>query len=227
MEGWFKFERSWLENGVITADGDHLRVWLHLHALAAFEPRQAIFRGQAVTLQPGQLITGRKKLALVCGVQEDKVQRILKRFEQADLIAQETARANRKITLKLHNREASEPHDTAAETDAFLHNRCTTDTQPLRSPCTTGAQPMHTLKEQKKEKNQRAKKPRAGARKPPFDQSVFGPDASYDRSLFFKNAIGFRPCDRKADPEPHNESEKNRPAENSAEESAAFPHSTG
>ncbi len=197
MEGWFKFERSWLENGVITADGDHLRLWLQLNAMAVFEPQQAVFRGGAVTLQPGQLITGRKKLATLCGVQEDKVQRILKLFEQAELITQEMSARSRIITLNLHNCETAETQGAAAENDAFVHSTCTTDAQHLHNTCTTDAQHLHTYKECKNEKNERAKKTRASARKPPFDQSIFGSDASYDLSLFYTNAIGLRDCDKK------------------------------
>ena len=201
MEGWFKFERAWLDNGVITQDGDHLRVWLQLNAMAAFEPRQAIFRGEAVTLQPGQLITGRKQLAALSGVQEDKVQRVLKHFTQAALITQEMASKNRKITLNLHNREPAETLGAAAENGTFVHNTCTTDAQHLHNTCTTDAQHLHTYKELKNEKKERAKKTRAGARKPQGNQtSIFSSDASYDLATFDRIAIGLRDVDRRSSP---------------------------
>ncbi len=193
MEGWFKFERKWLENGVITADGDHLRVWLTLLSMAAFEPRQALFRGEAVTLQPGQLITGRKALADYSGVQEDKVQRVLKHFAQASLLTQEMSGRNRKITLNLHNCEAAETLGAEAENDADVHNSCTTDAQLLHNRCTTDAQRMHTYKELKNGKNERAKKTRAGARERRWNsQSVFSSDASYDLEEFQRRAIGLQ-----------------------------------
>ena len=185
MEGWFKFERSWLENGVITADGDHLRVWLQLNAMAVFEPQQAVFRGGAVTLQPGQLITGRKKLATLCGVQESKITRILKHFQDANLITQRTTNRSRLIAL------------TVWDSDGSVNSKRTTDEQQMNNKRTTDEQQMNTYKECKNEKNERAKKTRAGARKPPFHQSIFGSDASYDLSLFYTNAIGLRECDKK------------------------------
>ena len=182
MEGWFKFKREWLENRVITADGDHLRVWIFLLAQAAFEPRQAVFRGEAITLEVGQLLTGRKKLAALSGVQEDKVQRVLKRFQNAQLILQESSATCRKITIV-------ELYETATE----LHSACTADAQPLHSTCTTDAQRMHTYKELKNEKNERAKTMRAQARNAKRkDAQIFSSDASYDLEAYMRHAIGLQ-----------------------------------
>jgi hypothetical protein len=187
LEGWFKFERVWLENGVIMQDGDSIRVWLSLNAMAAFEPRQAIFRGEAVTLQPGQLITGRKKLASLCGVQESKITRILQRFRDADLITQRTTNQNRLITLAVW------------DSDTSLNSKRTTTEQQMNNERTADEQQMNTYKELKNDKKERAKNTRASARKPPFHQSIFSADASYDLADFERRAIGLRPCDRKAD----------------------------
>ena len=63
MEGWFKFERKWLESGVINRDSEHLAVWIYLLSWAMFEPRQAVFRGKADILREGQLIAGRKQIS--------------------------------------------------------------------------------------------------------------------------------------------------------------------
>ena len=179
MEGWFKFERKWLENGVITADGDHLRVWLTLLSMAAFEPRQALFRGEAVTLQPGQLITGRKTLAACSGVQETKVTRILTRFCNAGLLTQRTTNKNRLITLHIWDSEPS------------ANSERTTNEQQMNNKRTTDEQQMNTYKELKNDKNERATKTRAGARERRWNsQSVFSSDASYDLDEFCRRAIG-------------------------------------
>ena len=219
MEGWFKFERKWLENSVLTEDTDYLNVWIHLVAGAAFEPRDVIFRGKPVTLQPGQLITGRRKLAKEVHVQEDKVQRILKRFEQAGYLAQETSSKCRRITLFFDRVDAQEMHSrctaseqaqtqtgrgetgiAANENAQQMHSTCTTDTQQMHSTYTTDAQQMHTYKELKNEKNERAKNLRAGARETKRGKdSVFSADASYDLQAFMKNAIGLRDIDFERD----------------------------
>ncbi len=181
MEGWFKFERKWLENGVITEDGDHLRLWLTLLSMAAFEPRQALFRGKAITLQPGQLITGRKVLASLCGIQESKVTRILARFSSAGLLTQRTSNQNRLITLNVWDSASS------------VNSERTPNEQRMNNERTTDEQRMNTYKELKNDKNERAKKTRAGARqKRGADQSIFTSDASYDLSDFLTRAIGMQ-----------------------------------
>ena len=189
MEGWFKFERAWLDNGVITQDGDHPRVWLQLNAMAAFEPRQAIFRGEAVTLRPGQLITGRKQLAALSGVQETKITRVLSHFCNAGLITQHTTNKNRLITLAVWGCESS------------VNSKRTTNEQQTNSKRTTDEQQTNTYKELKNEKKERAKKTRAGARKPQGKQTgIFSSDASYDLSTFDRLAIGLRDIDRGSSP---------------------------
>ena len=200
MEGWFKFERKWLENGVINRDSEHLAVWIYLLSQAMFEPRQTVFRGKADMLREGQLIAGRKQIAKACGVQEDKVQRILKRFEQAGLIRQEMSARCRRITLvcsqnenepaqKLHSSRCGSDAEETAQRSGF----CTDDAQQLHKTCTKDAQILHTNKECKNDKNERAKKTRAGAReKRRENQSIFSADASYDLSDFYTRAIGMK-----------------------------------
>ena len=99
MEGWFKCERKWLENGVITKDSDYLSLYIHLWAEAAFEKRQTVIGDEPVILYPGQLITGRRVLAEKVGITESKVTRILNLFEKAGLIEQRTTPFGRLITL--------------------------------------------------------------------------------------------------------------------------------
>ena len=99
MEGWFKFERKWLENGVISRDSDHLAVWVFLHAHAVFEPCQTMFGKDPVVLQPGQVITGRRSLSEQLKIAESKITRILRLFEKAGLIRQKMTSSCRMITL--------------------------------------------------------------------------------------------------------------------------------
>lgn len=187
MEGWFKFERKWLENGVINRDNDHLVIYVHLCAKAAFEPLQTTFGKQPIVLQPGQLVTGRRKIANECRIAESKVTRVLALFEKAEIIRQETHTTCRLITI------CAPAFDPQA-------NRARTAGEPqVNHRRTTGEPQVNTNKEWKNEKNERAKKTRAGARKPPEDpNSFFSSAPAYDLSAFFENAIGLRPSDREA-----------------------------
>ena len=99
MVGFVKVPRSILDDPTIFRDPDYVTVWLYLMLNAVFAPVEVSFHGQRIMLQPGQLTTGRKKIAEKCRVQESKVQRILKRFEVEHLIEQRTDRQCRLITI--------------------------------------------------------------------------------------------------------------------------------
>lgn len=55
--------------------------------------------GEKITLKPGQLITGRKVLSSELKIDENKVTRILKTFENEQQIEQQTSNKNRLITI--------------------------------------------------------------------------------------------------------------------------------
>ena len=80
-EGWLKLHRRVLDNPICCKDGDHLAVWIYLLCEATHRPRDKLFDGKRITLQPGQLITGRKVIAAALSISESKVKRILQAFE--------------------------------------------------------------------------------------------------------------------------------------------------
>ena len=85
MEGWIKSYRAILDNPIVCKDADHYAVWGYLLHNAAHTPTDAMFNGKRITLQPGQLITGRRKIAEMFRIDESKVRRILKLFEHKHL----------------------------------------------------------------------------------------------------------------------------------------------
>lgn len=97
--GYIKLWRQMRENPTVYKDADHIAVWVELLFLAQFHPHDASFGGERITLQPGQLITGRRKLAEKLGVSESKVQRILKCFENEHMIEQQTSSQCRLISI--------------------------------------------------------------------------------------------------------------------------------
>lgn len=99
-KGWIKSYRSILDNPVVTKSTDHMAVWVFLTHTAACRKHKAVFKGEEIILKPGQLITGRKKISeKYKNLSESKVQRILKDFENARQIEQQTSSQNRLITL--------------------------------------------------------------------------------------------------------------------------------
>lgn len=89
-QGWIKLHRKILDNPIIFKDNDHLAVWIYLLLHATHKKMDAIFNGERITLEEGQLITGRKIIAEKLKISEAKVQRILKTFKSEHQIEQQT-----------------------------------------------------------------------------------------------------------------------------------------
>lgn len=209
MEGWFKFERKWLDNGVICRDSDHLAVWVYLHAHAVFEPCQTMFGKDPVVLQPGQVITGRRSLSEQLKISESKITRILRLFEKAGLIRQKTASSCRMITLL-----DADPARLLQEENAKSEQHLNRDKVPNDGLCegspkkseqhanrarTTNEPRANTYKECKNEKNDNNanKKRRVCKTQTRKDaESIFSGEASYDLAAFTRSAIGLEDLDR-------------------------------
>jgi len=98
-DGFIIIHRKILDNPVVCKDNDYFRVWLYLLLNVSHKTHTAIFNGEKIILNPGQLITGRKSISGKCNVSESKVQRILKSFEIEQQIKQQTTNKNRLITV--------------------------------------------------------------------------------------------------------------------------------
>lgn len=99
MEGWIKLHRKLFDNQVICKDAETISIWVYLLLSATHKDIQRAFAGEKITLKPGQLITGRKKISDKLAVTESKVQRTLKRFEDEQQIEQRMSNGNRLITI--------------------------------------------------------------------------------------------------------------------------------
>lgn len=120
--GWIKLNRKMLDNPIVMKDSDYCSVWCLLLLLATHTEIPKVFKGKKITLQPGQLITGRKWLANKLKIDEYKIQRILKCYESEHQIAQQMSTKNRLITiLNWH-----EYQNNAHQNEQPLHNNCTT-----------------------------------------------------------------------------------------------------
>lgn len=122
MEGWIKLHRKLLDNPIVCKDSDHIAIWIYLLLNATHVNYDVLFNGERKTLLPGQLITGRKSIAEKLNISEHKVQRILKTFENAHQIAQQTTSRNRLITIVRWN----DYQQVAQQNAQRMHNNCTT-----------------------------------------------------------------------------------------------------
>lgn len=123
MEGWIKVHRKLLDNPIITKDSDYLSVWIHLLLNATHKEYDTLFKGERITLQKGQLITGIISISKKLKINKDKVQRILKSFENDKQIKQQTSNRNRLISIVNWN----EYQEFDKQNDKQMINKCETD----------------------------------------------------------------------------------------------------
>ena len=97
--GYIKLHRKILDNPLVMKSSDHFAIWMYLLLNAAHKKYDTLIGSERVTLNPGQLITGRKKIAKDLKINESKVQRILKLFENCQQIEQQTNNLCRVISI--------------------------------------------------------------------------------------------------------------------------------
>lgn len=87
LGGWIKLHRA-LADHPVASDPNSLAVWIHILMLANHKETKRQINGQIVTLKAGQLITSRKSISEKTGVQESKVERVLKMLKSEQQIEQ-------------------------------------------------------------------------------------------------------------------------------------------
>ena len=146
--GYLKLYRQTLDNPTVMKDADHLAIWMWLLMNAKFAPTDVIFNEQRITLQPGQLVTGRKVISATLGCSESKVQRVLSCYESEHMIGQQTSRRGRLITICSWDKYQV----TEQQSEQQTNNRRTTDEQQTNNRRTL-IKESKERKERNKEKN--------------------------------------------------------------------------
>lgn len=98
LSGWLKLHRA-LSDHPIASDPQSLSVWIHLLMMANHVETKRQINGRIVTIAPGQLITSRKSLSAKTGVQESKVERVLKMLQSEQQIEQQGGSKYRVISI--------------------------------------------------------------------------------------------------------------------------------
>lgn len=104
QRGYVKLWRK-LEDYQKFSDPDYLSIYVWLNLKAAHKQIKYNWGGRTLLLQPGQLVTGRRKLSELAGVHESKTQRVLKWLETEHLIEQQTNSTSRLITITKWKRD--------------------------------------------------------------------------------------------------------------------------
>ena len=68
--GWIKLHRALLDNPVVMKDAEHLAIWTWLLLNATHNGTDVMFHGKRITLKPGELTTGRQRIAKALKISE-------------------------------------------------------------------------------------------------------------------------------------------------------------
>jgi DNA-binding transcriptional regulator YhcF (GntR family) len=117
---------------------EYVHLFCHLLLKASHSGFETWFNGISKILQPGQLVTGRKKLSEETGINEHKIDRILKTFESEQQIEQQKTNTSRLITIL--NWIVYQKSEQQIK-------------QPLSNGCATTEQQLSTIQEGLKKEN--------------------------------------------------------------------------
>lgn len=98
MQGWIKLHRKITEASYYNRPA-YVAVWIHILLTANHKEKKVIWNGKEITIQPGQFITGRKKLSESTGVPQSTLEDILNFFESSCQIRQQKTTKYRLITV--------------------------------------------------------------------------------------------------------------------------------
>lgn len=96
--GWAKLHRKMQENPRFK-DSAWVHVWVFLLLNATHKAHRMIFNGVDTELRPGQLITSRKSISDGTGINQSKVERMLKTLKTEHQIEQVSSPVSRLITI--------------------------------------------------------------------------------------------------------------------------------
>jgi len=96
--GWIKLHRKLLENP-IASKPNYIALWVTLLLKANHKPNKFIWNGETQIINEGQILTGRKELALKTGIPEGSIDRLLNFLENEHQIEQQKTTKFRIITI--------------------------------------------------------------------------------------------------------------------------------
>lgn len=122
-DGWIKIHRKTLRSPVVMKDAAHLAVWVWLLLHATRQPYDTIFSGRRITLEPGQLVAGRKKIAGELGLSESRVYRIINELKIEQQLEQRPTPGGSVFTITNWHKyqEIEQPTEQRANNERTLY----------------------------------------------------------------------------------------------------------
>jgi len=110
-QGWISLHRK-IQDSIIYSDSQAVHLFIHLLLKANHTDKDFLFNGALTSVKRGQVLTGRKALSVETGINESKIQRLLKTFETCNMIEQQTNNKNRLISIVNYHLYQSSEHQT-------------------------------------------------------------------------------------------------------------------
>lgn len=148
QNGFVKIHRQILKNPIVCKDSDYFSVWCYLLLTATHKEIKVENCGETKTLKPGQLITGCQHIGQQFGINQKKVQRILERFKNEQMIVQTTNRGKGRIITILNWAEYQDTVQTNVQT---MSKECPKSVQTMSN--NKNVKNIKNKKENIKEKN--------------------------------------------------------------------------
>lgn len=128
MEGWIRIHRKLIESTWFNKS-EYVHLWLYLLLKANHKDKEIMIGNEKVLVKRGQLLTSRHKLSEVVHVQENKIYRILKCFENEHQIKQQKTSKYTIISIVNYDMYQKNEQDNEQQ----MNNKCTADEQPMNT----------------------------------------------------------------------------------------------
>lgn len=96
--GWLKLHRKIAGKGYYKKS-EYVHLWIHLILKANHQSAEWMYKNEVFKIERGQMITSRKTLSKETGINESKIERILKTFKSEQQIEQQNLFTSRLITI--------------------------------------------------------------------------------------------------------------------------------
>ena len=96
--GWISLHRK-LVDSPLFKNAQALQLWIYLLLKANHKAGKVVVGNSTIEVKRGQLLTGRKSLSKATGIQESKVERLLKLLKSEQQIDQQTFTKYRLISI--------------------------------------------------------------------------------------------------------------------------------
>lgn len=128
QKGYIKLYRCMIDKGW-SKDPEYVALWVYLLMRTSYNQQEVLIDGAIKILNPGQLMTSRKQISINTGINESKIERILKLFKNEQQIEQQTFSKYRVISIvNWHKFQASEQ-----QIEQQMNSKRTADEQQMNT----------------------------------------------------------------------------------------------